>query len=191
MLRNRLHETLDDVLDEFFAKQGAPAASAVAGAETVDRVGPIEPFTYAWPADYGTEEFRSGTAYQVPSIGQDSAVVVAWTTRYAWGRDRDRAVVFHRARPSDDANRWYPWTEFVETDTGMYAATIPDPARPRAVLRDSDPLPHHIPSRAAARADQVFDSIREGASLRLVVNKADETDMVRHGLWVAQLRGRI
>jgi hypothetical protein len=79
----------------------------------------------------------------------------------------------------------------VETDTGRFGAPIPNPQRPRAILRDGEPLPPRFTGKTVARADDVFDSIREGASLRLVVDEGDEAEMVRHGHWVAELRGRI
>jgi hypothetical protein len=125
------------------------------------------------------------------AVSVDASVIVAWTTRNAWNRDRRRAVVFHRARPDDEPGRWYPWTEFVETDTGGFAAPIPNPQRPRAIMRDMNALPGRFTGKTVARSDAVFDSIREGASLRLVVDESDETEMVRHGYWVARLRGRV
>ena len=96
-----------------------------------------------------------------------------------------------RKRPGDGPSSWYPWTEFVETDTGRFGAPIPNPQRPRAILKDGQPLPARFNRKTVARADEVFDSIRNGASLRLVVDEDDEAEMVRHGFWVAQLRGRI
>jgi hypothetical protein len=116
---------------------------------------------------------------------------LAWTTRYAWNADRRRAVVFHRAHSQDRPTKWYPWTEFVETDDGRFAAPIPDPERPRAILKEETSLPARFVDQTVQRVDQLFGSIRQGASLRLVVDETDEAEMVRHGYWVAQLRGRI
>jgi hypothetical protein len=61
--------------------------------------------------------------------------------RHAWNADRGRAVLLHRARPEDPPTKWYRWTEFVETYTGSFAAPIPDPQRPRAILRGGGALP--------------------------------------------------
>jgi len=79
----------------------------------------------------------------------------------------------------------------VETDTGRFAAPIPSPQRPRAIARDTNALPERFADKTVARSDEVFDSIHEGASLRVVVDEAYEADMVRHGYWVANLRGRV
>jgi hypothetical protein len=194
-LRARIHAAIDEILDEYEGQPVLPHVMATTTAPppdfTIESLGPVDPFSYSWPADYGTEEFRSGAAYRIPGTNPGASVIVAWTTRLAWGRDRDRAVVFYKARPDDGVGRWYPWTEFVETDTGMYAATIPNPDRPRSILRDGSAIPAEIARYTIARADQLFNSIREGASLRLVLEQDDEIDMVRHGYRVAQLRGRV
>jgi hypothetical protein len=191
LLRERLHASVDAVVDEFLTQQASTPAAPAASDETVEALGPIEPFVFNWPADYGSEDFTSATAYRLSSLAEEASVVVGWTTRYAWNRDRRRAVVFHRMRPDDGPGRWYPLTEFVETDTGRFGATIPNPQRPRAILREGEPLPPRFTGKTVARADEVFDSIREGASRRLVVDEGEEAELVRHGCWVAQLRGRI
>jgi hypothetical protein len=86
---------------------------------------------------------------------------VGWTTRHAWSRVRRRAVLIHRTRPGDGPGKWYPWTEFVETDTERVGAPIPNPQRPRAILKDGEALPPRFTGKTVARADDVFDSIRE------------------------------
>jgi hypothetical protein len=191
LLKANLHAAIDRVVDEFVAQQASTAASPAAGAEDVVSLGPVQPFVFRWPADYGSEDFVPAHLYRVASTGGDTTVVAAWTTRYAWNAERRRAVVFHRVRANDPPTKWYPWTEFVQTDAGRYAATIPNPQRPRALLREGDPLPPRFTGKTVARADELFNSIREGASLRLVVDESDEEEMVRHGHWVAALRGRL
>lgn len=115
-------------------------------------------------------------------------VRLARCERAAWGKsDRKRATVFGPAGPDS----FYPWTEFVETDTGDFAATIPNPEHPRAILTASDPLPGRFRGARVERADQLFEQIRNGPSLRLVVTSSDEVDMVLHGYWVARLRNRL
>lgn len=188
LLKGRLHEAIDQIIDELLGQEQASSAEA---AEDVERIGSIKPFTYHWPADYGSEDFASATAYRISTLPGDASAIVGWTTRNAWGRDRRRAVVFLRAQPEDGPGRWYPWTEFVETDTNRFAAPIPNPQRPRAIMRDTSALPTRFTGKTVARADEVFNSIREGASLRLVVDESDEAEMVRHGYWVAILRGRV
>jgi hypothetical protein len=85
----------------------------------------------------------------------------------------------------------YPWTEFVETDDGRYAAGVIDPAHPRALLKDGDPIPARFKGAAVERTDRLFSGIRQGPSLRVVVTGAEEETMVRHGYWVAGLRKRV
>jgi hypothetical protein len=190
-LRERLHAAVDHIIDELATEQTVAAPAAQDGSEPVEAIGPLEPFTFAWPANYGSEDFSAATAFRLSTLVGEAAVIIGWTTRHAWNADRRRAVVFHRARPEDAPTKWYPWTEFVETDTGRFAASIPSPQRPRAILRDGDPLPSRFSGQTVARSDEVFGSIREGASLRLVVHAGDEASMVRHGYWVAKLRGRV
>jgi hypothetical protein len=191
-LRKRLHEAVDEIIDDVTSPQRDSASPApIHSAEHVDRLGAVGSFIFHWPADYGSEQFESGNAYRPASLSDQSSVIVGWTTRRAWGRDRRRAVVFHRMRAGDAPKRWYPWTEFVETDNGKFAASIPNPDRPRAMLKEGADLPARFIDRATARSDEVFDSIRDGASLRLVVDESEEPEMVRHGLWVAKLRRRV
>ena len=191
LLRVKLHEAVDEIVDDLLSRTQNGASAAAAGEDDVQRVGSIEAFDYNWPADYGTEHFDSGTLYKLSALTGEATAIVAWTVRNAWGRDRRRAVVFHRMRHDDQPGRWYPWTEFVETDTGRYAASVPNPDRPRAIARDVTRLPARFTGRTVMRSDAVFDSIREGGSLRLVLDESDEAEMVRHGYWVATLRGRV
>jgi hypothetical protein len=76
-------------------------------------------------------------------------------------------------------NSFYPWTEFVETDTEHFAAPIPNPERPRKMLTPSDPMPGRYRGAHVERTDQLFDPVTSGPSLRLVVASSDEEDMVR------------
>jgi hypothetical protein len=99
---------------------------------------------------------------------------------------RKRAVAFGEAGSS-----LYPWTEFVETDDGRYAAGVSDPVHPRALLKDGAAIPPRFDPATIVRTDRLFDGIRQGPSLRLVVKPDDELAMVRHGYWVAGLRNRI
>jgi hypothetical protein len=150
----------------------------------------IAPFQYAWPV-FGTEEFDRAAVFSITTQSGPIGAVLAWTRRDAWGKNRARSVVFRHNGDDDTPGRWYPWTEFVETDDGRYAATIPNPDKPRSTLAEGDPLPERYSTQTVARSDELFDSISRGPSLRVVVDADDAVEMVGHGYWVAQQRGRI
>ena len=123
--------------------------------------------------------------------GQTHLVVFGWTERPAWGRsDRKRVGIFSQSG-SRASKVFYPWTEFVETDDGRYASPIPNPARPRKILTRRDPLPERFRGAHVVRSDELFDHITNGPSLRLVVDATNEETMIRHGHWVAGLRGKV
>ncbi|HSW42761.1 MAG TPA: hypothetical protein VLM76_09655 [Patescibacteria group bacterium] len=111
---------------------------------------------------------------------------MAWTDREAWGRTKERAVAFGEAGSS-----LYPWTEFVETDEGRFAAGISDPAHPRVLLKHGAAIPGRFDPATIERTDQLFHGIRQGPSLRLVVAPDDEVAMARHGYWVAGRLNRL
>jgi len=56
----------------------------------------------------------------------------------------------------------YPWTEFVETDDERYAAQMPNPGRPRAILADRAALPDHLATDVVERADRLFSGMKDG-----------------------------
>lgn len=187
-IRAELHRAVDQIIDAHAGDGGrrhalpVDSVSVAAREETKD-------WTYRWPGS-GVESFHRTRWYEAAGEQGKQRVRVAWARRAAWGRDdRLRAIVFHQQGGVDSAT-YYPWTEFVETDDGRYAAIIPKPGRPRAQLRDGDPLPDRFDARVVERSDALFDSIAEGSSLRYVVDEADEAEMVRHGYWVATLRNR-
>jgi hypothetical protein len=148
------------------------------------------PWTYEWPHDRVPEIFFASRLYEARGLNGTAWVRVARCRRPAWGRERERALVFkHQSAP--DSRTYYPWTEFVETDDGRFAAAIPSPQRPRAQLKHGARLPEHFDPAHVARSDTLFRSIRSGSSLRYVVDRDDEIAMVGHGYWVATLRHRI
>jgi hypothetical protein len=151
---------------------------------TVERVGPAKPFTFRWPA--ATERFSRSTAWRVTDGSRAWSVVVGHARRRVWGRNRRHVVVFGPAGPR--SARLYPWAEFVETDAKTMSAVVPDPDRPRRILRDGDSLPSYYEGNSVARADELFGSIANGASLRVVFD--EEAELVRHAFYVARLKGR-
>jgi len=196
-MRADLHEAVDRIIDKYLEAADSDRAGPDGGpVPTADRpvitkIGSVGPWPYTWwAADTGDEIYDPAWTYEVVTPGKTHRVVLGWTTRPSWGRsDRKRAVVFwHSGSPA--SRTYYPWTEFVETDRGGYAAPIPNPNHPRKVLTHEDPLPDRFLDAEVERSDRLFDQIANGPSLRLVVDATDEEAMIRHGYWVATLRGR-
>lgn len=107
--------------------------------------------------------------------------------------DRGRIVVFIRSRRSE--NSYYPLVEFAESDLGpdLYAAIVPQPAAPKKGttaddLSDLREVPH-LANADLRRADEVFLSLRNGPSLRLLVDRNNPELMIKHAWWVGGLRG--
>lgn len=190
-LRAELHGAVDTVVDRLLGLPSDARSGAVGGEEPRVEAGEsFRVWMYRWP-DKQEEEFTSGREYYVRCPEGDLRVRLAWTIRKAWGRNRGRAIVFQHVGASD-SNTYYPLAEFVESDEpGHYASTIPDPARPRALVAEGATLPARYRAARVERADKVFRTIENGPSLRLVVEQDDEVEMVRHGYWVARIRGRI
>jgi hypothetical protein len=184
LLRRQLHVAVDTALDELVL-QASPAPVE----PEIDDRGPCEPFEYRRP-DGEWETFAPATAFVVNGTAQARDVVVAFTERHAWGADRRRAIVFDASGLPHAPDRWYPWTEFVETDDGRFAAPIPNAARPRSYLKAGDPLPERFAGATVEPLGALIAAVRDGNSLRLVLGENDGREMVRHGHWVAVLRGR-
>ncbi|WP_326593900.1 hypothetical protein [Streptomyces brevispora] len=190
-LREELHQTIDRIIDAHTSCGDTSPSIAADERNTLSvAAGEATPaWTYRWPGS-GNEDFHETRWYELAGERGRHRVRVAWARRGAWGRDdRLRAIVFYQQGRADSTT-YYPWTEFVETDDGRYAAIIPQLGRPRAQLRDGDPIPDRFQHRTVERTDALFDSIAEGRSMRFVVDKTDEVEMVRHGYWVATLRNR-
>jgi hypothetical protein len=189
MLRAALHEAIDKIIDGYVDVGVAMASTTKA--DLADRGVEVAggedhgSFQYRWP-DGNDELFTKSRWYVLMNHGREHRALVAWTDREAWGRMRKRAVVF-----GESGTSLYPWTEFVETDDGRYAAGISDPNHPRALLKHGAVMPDWFRAARVERTDLLFNGIRRGPSLRLVLELDDEIAMVRHGYWVAGLRNRL
>lgn len=193
-LRERLHEAVDRVVDESFPSTSAPSAATAAGFEVVREEEVNEGWTFYWPRKAGVEDpenYYRHVWFRVSAGGPPHRIRLAWTNeRDAWGRVRDRAIVFLKIG-SPESRTHYALTEFVESDVdGLYAAPIPDPRRPRSMLDDPERLPDRFRSADVRRTDELFESVSNGPSLRLVLPKDAEDEMVVHGCWVGELRQR-
>lgn len=195
LMREALHSAIDRIIDEYEAGASSSLLAAqpvpTVDAPLVIRGDDMGEWTYRWPGDEGTEKFYTSRQYEVVTPYKTHRVRLAWSERPAWGRtDRKRAIVFGQQGPAD-SKTFYPWTEFVETDTGRYAAPIPNPDHPRKMLTPDDPLPDQFRSAQVERTDQLFDQINNGPSQRLVVDADEDETMILHGYWVARLRNRL
>jgi hypothetical protein len=146
---------------------------------------------HKWP-DGTVEEFFRAEGFDVTDGIRVHHVELAWARRKAWGKqDRLRAVAFYKNAGPDSDDR-YPLTEWVECDVeGFMAAGIPNPATPRALLKDGDGLPVWLQNHQVQRSDQLFHAIKQGPSLRLVARPDDPNLMVRFAIWVGRTRGRV
>lgn len=187
-LRDELHAAVDEIVDRFAAIT-APTASPHAVEPQVVVGEPIGTWDFRWP-DGSIERFDAGREYELRDGEGTVKARLAWTTRWAWGRDRRRGVVFIEVG-REGSRSHYPAAEFVQTDAGDFASTIPNPKRPRSLLSDGQEVPDRYRDAVVRRADEVFPHIKRGPSLRLVVGADDEIGILRHGHWVATARGRI
>lgn len=181
-LRTELHAAVDAIVDRFASSGADTDPVIVAGAR-------LAGWEFRWP-DGSVEQMDAGREYRLRSGERIVAARLGWTRRRAWGRDRRRWIVF-LALGRRRTGALYPAAEFVETDQGEAAASIPDPAHPRALLTAGRQTPARFDRATVRRADEVFGRIKRGPSLRLVVAPDDAPAMLRHGHWVAVTRGRL
>jgi hypothetical protein len=179
-LRHRIHRAVDDAFDEIVAARERSEVGEV-------RFGPPEQeWDFLWP-DGNRERFDVVKPFAIQIEGRQVEGRIAHTQREAWGRrDRGRWVVFGRSGSTD-----YPWLEWVETDDGRVAAPVPDPVSPRKVATDPDLVPEFAQGLPLARADELFERIRRGPSLRFALPDDAFDRMVIVAANVAVLRGRL
>jgi hypothetical protein len=182
-LRREIHRAIEEAFARHRPAKGDREIGVQAAAEA------LADWTYRWP-DGRTETHDRSEWFHVSGSGGQVRVLLAHTHRRAWGEDRERFGVFAQVG-RETSRTFYPWTGFVATDDGSFAAPIPDPARPRSTLKDGDPLPPRFDSARVDRTDALYASAGESPSLRLVVPAGDSAAMIRHGYWVAELRHRV
>jgi hypothetical protein len=186
VLRKELHKLVDDALDRFAEEARPPFGDR----PVVRRLEPLEvPWYYSWPSDQ-REPYTSGCWYRLRTDSGPLRVLLARTRRQAWGADRGRVVVF-RQLGEETSRTFYPWAEFVETDDGEYAATVPDRRKPRTMAWRMEDVPPAIDLDRVCRADQAFRSIQSGPSLRYLLDENDERGMVEYAFRVATVRRRV
>ncbi len=185
-LRRELYGAVNSVL----AKYEVAGQSIVRNGLTIIPAGPLrQPYTHKWPEVEDT--FKEGKWYDVsgPKVPAEGlCVLVARITQNIWGNpERPTAMVFGRLR-TKDVTQLTAYVSFARDDRGTFAAIIPNPVHPRSSLKEGDPIPPHLVSAVVIRNDKLFDSVKQGPALRLVVQPDDEIAMVEHGVWVASLR---
>jgi hypothetical protein len=187
-LRARIHTMVDQEFDAWGREQQPQREDAeitlVAGTP-LDR-----PLSHKWP-DGIVETFSLGRHFSGTVAGERIFLLVvrADRPRLTWGRERRRAVTF-LLRSEWSADR-YPLSEWVETDSGEMSTGIPNPARPRSLLKQGDNAPAWLDGWTVRRADHIFESMADGPSLRVVVGIDDDEGMAVFGVRVGLLRGRI
>jgi hypothetical protein len=119
-------------------------------------------------------------------VGQYS-FLMGWQTRPAFGKDdRGRWIVFHQWGGPEGAP--YPVAEFTETDEGRFAAIMLAPGQGRKRLYPDDELPRWFERLEIARTDDLYETVSNGPSLRVVVDDKDFKTMIVHGYWMGRVR---
>jgi hypothetical protein len=183
-LRDRLKGAIDEIFSEF----GGEPERAGEGPDlqlTVGSPQPAEGFDFKWPEEVVHYE----PAYRASlndGAGQ-YAFLVGWQTRPAFGKeDRGRWIVFHQWGGSEGAP--YPVAEFTETDDGRFAAIMLAPGQGRKRLYPDDELPRWFERVEIARTDELYGTVSNGPSLRVVVADKDFETMIVHGYWMGRVR---
>jgi hypothetical protein len=187
-----MDRAVDRVVDRWLGSTKTPRGDDVGSLRHVAVTGGSDagPWAYQWQGESTPQIFVASRLYEARGPRGTTRVRVARCRQPAWGRERERASVFkHQGGPN--SRTYHPWTEFVETDVGRFAAVIPNPRRPRTLLREGAALPDCLNPANVARSDSLFRSIQSGSSLRYVVEREDEISMIEYGYWVAMVRHRI
>jgi hypothetical protein len=150
------------------------------------------PYVHKWPQrphQYNEGRWYDVSGKRVPAEGL--RVLVARTKVDSWGKpQRSHVVVFGKLHTQEEGKQLTPYVAFTADDHGTFAGVIPNPVRLHESLKPNNPLPAQFVSAVVKRNDELFDSVKHGPALRLVVQPDNEIAMVEHGLWVASFRKR-
>ncbi len=186
LMREAVAKAVDEVIDQLSSGEGGEnTVSVLAQGE------PLSSWSYRWMGG-NREQYDHAQWFGVSGPSGDARVILGRCVRTVRSKPMKRYVVFAQVG-GEDSETFYPWTEFVETDAGSYAAIIPNPARPRSALKDGEQLPARFASANVQRTDELYDAVSNGPSLRFVVPVPEEATgaMIRHGYWVAETRRRL
>ena len=182
-----------------------PTPASLAGYTVIGQEVLPDGFEYWWPKRPSAAEYRSDriptAQYRLRTEAGAYSLLIGEEKggRTTHGKQgRGRIVVF--VRHGHGAGGLYPLVEWAEIDhpaadgTALYAAQIPRPGAPRSQIT-ADELPAlretvpHLKDADVRRADDVYDAMATGPTMRLIVPVTDVETMLVHGLWVGQLRG--
>lgn len=184
-LRSSLHRAIDTVFDGIVQQQTQEDDNLTI---TTERQQPN--FIYPFPS--GPETMHTGQWFSVTSSHGSVKMLLAKTDRDRRGAQRSVIVVFAHPKDTNHPSSAIICAEFIETDNpGEFCCEIPDPTDPQKALKDGMPLPSRFTQAVVRRTDQLYASVKNGPTLRLVVQESDTNAMLGHALWVASLRKRI
>lgn len=185
-LKMSLHRAIDELFDAFEPQR------EVVPIEQIHFLGDMPDWEHPFPK--GPESITDSRAFEVLTAAGKAetpirvAGCIGQTRRDAFGlAARKRWVVFGAI---GSVGRYYPWLEWVETDTDMVAAEAPDAVEPRKGIRDPRQAPDFLEGVDLARSEQLFERIASGKTLRMVLPADDQREMVRIAAEIARLRRR-
>lgn len=186
-LRVQLHLMIDELLD-----QALSAAQQRQGQEetklTIATGNPQQAFTYRFPNEEVT--FSGGQYYDVQGPQGYLKMLLARTEVEIWHARYPAFFVFARESGLENPLSMQDCTQFTKTDTGEFGSVIPNPADTKKKLKAGMPLPLRYSNAKVARTDELYTSLKNAPTLRLVVQETDIEAMLAHGYYVAYLRKR-
>lgn len=190
-LRRELYQAIDGVLERHQSVQRIVTREGL----MLAFVGHLkEPYAHQWPEE--EQRFTSGKWFDVSGEGLPAGglrVLVAWSEqkRKVWSKERMHAVVFGKKRASGEVRQLTPYAEFVEDDLGTFCSQIPNPLRSGETLKQGAKLPDLYATATVKPNEELFQSIKHGPALRLVVQRDDETMMIEHAVFVASVKHHV
>lgn len=197
-LRIKLHQSIEQFqrsIDEIIdAEIAAGFQQNKEGALTIVPGKDQDAYEYHYPR--GTVWFTSGKWYTVTGEYGRLKMLISKTTVNVRGADRPAFFIYGKVKDVEEPKSTFACTEFTQTDTGEFSSVIPNPANPHAAIKAGESLPARLTNANVSRTDSLYNSVKQGNSLRLVVKENDtegvmERAMLEHGYWVAHLRGHI
>jgi len=186
-LRIQLHRLIDELLDQALSE-----AQQQQGQEetrlTIVAGNPQQAFTYRFPNE--EVEFSGGRYYSVQGPQGYLKMLLAKGEVEIWHARYPAFFVFARESGPENPLSMQDCTQFTKTDTGEFGSVIPNPADPKKKLKAGMALPPRYANARVARTDELYASVKNAPTLRLVVQENDIDAMLSHGYYVAHLRNR-